>query len=391
MAEPPGAGRVNSPEVIFVGAFQAAVAGGGIGGQLYACRVLLESPLRSRFRWVLIDSTMSSVPPPPLWKRTAVAIVRLTRFTWHAVARPRARVLIFVGDGPSFLEKGVMVMVAAALGHWVVLCPRSGMVVDDLRNSAVYRWFIPRVLRCADVVICQGERWRDFYRAAGRLDDNRLMVIPNWIRVADYATPVRRENAAAAAGVVFLFLGWLEEFKGAGDLIAAIAEAAGRLDGAVFEICGDGSMAARLKQEVEHLGISRLVRFRGWVEGKEKQALLSVADVLVIPSRREGMPNAALEAMASGIPVLATRVGGLPDLVTDGETGWLVDAADPQALAQALERCVRERWRLRDMGLAAARSVRNNHDIDVAWPKMQQALSAERPNDGIGQLKSGAR
>lgn len=366
------------PVVIFVGSFKGALQDGGVGGQMYACHSLVDSPISGIVDWCKIDSTMTSIPPPGLFKRGLWAATRTVTLAWELLRNPRARVLIFAGDGPSLVEKGCMVLLARGLRRHVVFCPRSGMVIDDLERSAFFRRFVPHVLRNASVVLCQSEGWAQWYGRIGGLAPQDIEVIPNWIRAADYAELAAGQALAPTGPVVFLYMGWLEEFKGIRDLVAAVAIAGDALDGAIFEICGDGSLAALLRQETATLGVADRFRFHGWVAGDEKRAALRRADVLVMPSHREGMPNAALEAMASGIPVLATRAGGLPDLVQEGHTGWLVEPRDPHALAGALTRCVVERDLLRARGIEALERVRNNHDISVAWPRVLRALRIDK-------------
>jgi glycosyltransferase involved in cell wall biosynthesis len=365
------------PVVIFVGSFKGALQDGGVGGQMYACHSLVDSPISTVVDWRKIDSTMTSIPPPALFKRGLRAAARTVRLTCEMLRAPRARVLIFAGDGPSLVEKGCMVLLARSLRRHVVLCPRSGMVIDDFERSAFFRRFIPLVLRNASVVLCQSPGWAQWYGRIGGVAPQRIEVIPNWIRAADYANLAAGRENGPTGQIVFLYMGWLEEFKGIRDLVSAVAIARDALDGAVFEICGDGSLAALVRQESAALGVADRFQFRGWVAGVDKRAALRRANVLVMPSHREGMPNAALEAMASGIPVLATRVGGLPDLVQEGRTGWLVEPRDPHALAAALVRCVVERDSLRSRGIEALERVRNNHDISVAWPRVLRALRIE--------------
>ncbi len=344
---------------------------------MYACRSLLDSPISQVVAWRLIDSTMRSLPPPGLFSRGLLAAARTARVALEMVRDPRARLLIFSGDGPSFAEKGAMVLMARLLRRHVVFCPRSGLVIDDFDGSAFFRWFIPLVIRSASVLLCQSARWAQWYGAAGRLATNRVEVVPNWIRVADYAELANARGASGSGKVVFLYMGWLEEFKGIRDLVAAVAAAREGLCGAVFEICGDGSLFESVKRQAADLGVADLFRFHGWVTGEAKRAALRRANVVIVPSHREGLPNVALEAMASGLPVLATRVGGLPDLVQDGRTGWLVEPGDPPALGAAIVRCVAQRDSLNETGVEALRFVRNNHDIGVAWPRVLRALRIE--------------
>jgi glycosyltransferase involved in cell wall biosynthesis len=370
------------PTVIFVGSFKGAIESGGVGGQMYACRSLIDSPISDHVQWRQIDSTMRSLPPPGLFSRAMRAAGRTVRLLLELLRRPRARVLVFAGDGPSFAEKGLMVLIARLLGHHVVFSPRSGMVIDDFARSRFFRWFMPLVVCKTSVLLCQSARWARWYGERARIESHRIEIVPNWVRLQDYAGLAAARGPVVRDRVVFLYMGWLEEFKGIRDLVAAVGAARSELGDAEFEVCGDGSLSACVRQEVAELGLTDRFVFHGWVTGEAKREALARADVLVMPSHREGLPNAALEAMASGLPVLATRVGGLPDLVEHGRTGWLVEPSDPRGLGRALAECVSRRQSLRAIGVEALEFVRNNHDLGVAWPRVMRALRIDPAVDG---------
>jgi glycosyltransferase involved in cell wall biosynthesis len=104
------------------------------------------------------------------------------------------------------------------------------------------------------------------------------------------------------------------------------------------------------------------VEFLGWRDDVE--ALLHRWDVFVMPSLEEGFGIAALEAMAAGLPVVATAVGGIPELVKDGETGWLVPPADPQALAGRLRSLLRDSGLRQAMGIAGHSRAQDHFSMD---------------------------
>src|SRR5204863_7072488 len=110
------------------------------------------------------------------------------------------------------------------------------------------------------------------------------------------------------------------------------------------------------------LGLGDRVRFLGHVE--DVPALLGTADAFVLPSLSEAFPNAAIEAMAAGLPVVASRVGGLPDLVDEGRTGVLVPPSDPRALADALTALIADPEAATALGRAAHDEVRARYSFD---------------------------
>ncbi len=179
-------------------------------------------------------------------------------------------------------------------------------------------------------------------RSAGGLP---IAMIPNGVD-ADRFTP--DETPSRQGPVRCVFVGRLVRQKG----LDVLLEALGRLpESACLEvtIVGDGPLRRDLTAQAARLGLDRMVRFAGWVSRADMPDLLRRADAFVFPSRDEGMPNALLEAMASGLAVAATRIAGNEELVEEGETGFLVPPDDPASLAVALARLAGDRnlcWRL---------------------------------------------
>lgn len=145
-------------------------------------------------------------------------------------------------------------------------------------------------------------------------------------------------------------------------LIAAAAALAPVCPHLRYQIVGDGSRRAELEALARARGVDGIVEFLGHRE--DVPALLAQADVFVLPSRSEAFPNGAIEAMAAGLPVIASAVGGLLDLVAPDRTGILVDPGDPQALAGALQSLVETPSRARAMGAAAREDVLARYSFD---------------------------
>jgi glycosyltransferase involved in cell wall biosynthesis len=145
----------------------------------------------------------------------------------------------------------------------------------------------------------------------------------------------------------------LEPIKGLGYLLEAFAEVARECGDVRLEIAGDGSLRSTLEGESRRLAVSGHVSFLGWRE--DLPDVMAGWDVFVLPSLDEGFPIAALEAMAAGLPVVASAVGGLVELVQNGETGWLVPAAAPAELAMRLRELMSDRRICERMGNAGRR------------------------------------
>lgn len=154
----------------------------------------------------------------------------------------------------------------------------------------------------------------------------------------------------AHQGVVLGAACRLDLIKGLTYLFEALAKLTPEFPDLRLEIAGDGDFRSSLEQEVERLGISRRVSFLGW--RTDLPEVMAGWDIFVLPSLDEGLPIAALEAMAAGLPVIASAVGGLCELVKDGETGWLVPPAVPAELVLRLRKLIQDSGQREAMGIA---------------------------------------
>ena len=153
-----------------------------------------------------------------------------------------------------------------------------------------------------------------------------------------------------------LFVGRHATQKSLDVLLDAFA-AMPRRDGVTLRLVGDGPTKAALREQAQRLGIDGSVEFCGWAKREEIPSILSEADAFVLASNDEGMPIVMLEACAAGLPVVATALPGIQQVIAHGETGLLVPVGDRSALAAALQRIVDEPERRRAMGAAARRLV----------------------------------
>jgi glycosyltransferase involved in cell wall biosynthesis len=183
-----------------------------------------------------------------------------------------------------------------------------------------------------------------------------IPIIPNGVDIERFTAEGRDWSTAS-----ILSVGRVVHQKGLDLGLMALAD----LQDLAWEwrIVGDGPQAAHLREILKREGLEDRVEFLGWAGAAELAAEYRRASLFVFPSRHEGMPNALLEAMASGLPVIASQIAGNEELVVPGETGILVPPDDPDALREAL------RWLLVDesarerMGLAARRRV----EADFRW------------------------
>jgi glycosyltransferase involved in cell wall biosynthesis len=194
----------------------------------------------------------------------------------------------------------------------------------------------------------------------------RVGVVPN----VTGGLPGAAAGAAADAGDAggegepgyLLFVGRLRIRKGVEVLLAALAELRRRVPTAVLRIAGNGEHRAALEACADELGVRDAVSFLGTCDAARVRRLLGGAIAMVVPSIYEGMPLVVLEAMAAGTPVVASAVSGIPEVVVDGETGWLVPPESPAALAATLAAVLADPAEAARRGAAGRRRVVENYN-----------------------------
>jgi glycosyltransferase involved in cell wall biosynthesis len=219
-----------------------------------------------------------------------------------------------------------------------------GHVLDGYFPPAVTRFFVgvERALaRRTDRLVTVSPRLRADLLAMGIGRPEQVAVIPLGLdlerfRRARPETPILRALLGLGTdGPLLGIVGRLVPIKDHATLFQALALLEPRDSPAHLVVVGDGEERVRLEALAGQLGLSHRVHFLGW--RSDLETILPELDMVICASKNEGTPVALIEAMAAGVPVLSTDVGGVADLVTHGETGWLVRAGDSPALAQAIQ------------------------------------------------------
>jgi glycosyltransferase involved in cell wall biosynthesis len=164
-------------------------------------------------------------------------------------------------------------------------------------------------------------------------------VVPNGVDLERFC-PIRKEEARERCGIssigfIFMYVGRLIPGKGLEPLLEAFWSL-GSLREAKLYLVGNGGFRRNLEERAQGLGIGNRIVFAGARLHDEIPLWLNAADCLILPSFSEGCPNVVLEASACGCPIIATRIGGIPEIIKHGENGILVEPGDPAGLARAM-------------------------------------------------------
>jgi glycosyltransferase involved in cell wall biosynthesis len=212
----------------------------------------------------------------------------------------------------------------------------------------------------------------------GRLQEGRTHVIPNGIDLAQFALADRVKEVEKN---YILYLGRLNKLKGVDLLIEALPRVYDRAGTIPVYIAGTGPESEMLRDLVKKREVDKTVSFLGFVEGKRKASLIRNAGVVVLPSRFENSPLTVLEAMACGRPVVAARVGGIPELVIEGSTGLLFEADNTVQLADRIVTVLQNPDIRRKLGSEAHRRARA-HSWAIVAKRVREVYQASLRQGG---------
>jgi colanic acid/amylovoran biosynthesis glycosyltransferase len=238
---------------------------------------------------------------------------------------------------------------------------------DATAHLRAHPWSYRQLFRAGDLFCPVSASLKTRIVAAG-CPEEKVVVLGSGIDVGRFAWAPRQPVSGGPMRLVTVAR--LVEKKGVADALEAVGRLVQRGTNVTYTIAGDGPLRPRLERRIEELGLSARVRLLGWVDGERIPGLLAEAHVVVAPSitapdgDQEGIPNVLKEAMASGMPVVSTRHSGIPELVDDGVSGFLVAEGDVPALTDRLAYLADhvEIWPA--MGRAGRTKVEEQFDIE---------------------------
>ncbi|HSR94490.1 MAG TPA: glycosyltransferase family 4 protein [Solirubrobacterales bacterium] len=321
----------------------------GPGGIPAVVRALLRSPLAERYRFETIPTHRDRNPVRRLvlFGRSLIALAR-----WCAGPGPRIAHVHMAARG-SMYRKALVVAVVKAMRRPVILHVHAGSGDIDAfldRLGPLRRRILRAAFAAADRVLSVSASSAGTLRA--RLIDAEIVVVPNAPpEVVPNVLRPRREE------VEILFLGGFDNpVKGGAVLLDALPSLLRRCPRTRVLLAGPGQGPATLPDGV---------RWGGWLDEAAKDEAFRAADLFAMPSLSEGLPVALLEAMARGLPIVVSRIGGVPEVVTDGVDAVLVEPGDAAELAARLGDLVDDPDRRRELGEAAIERARRLADDDV--------------------------
>jgi len=300
-------------------------------------------------------------------KKMAVALSSLGRLLGLLLKNEVALLHVHASDRVSFWRKLIYIMITFAAARPVVLHMHAGTFMHFYTNRCgpLAKWLVRFVLEKSEYVIGLSSQWKANLGSIAK--GVNVVCIYNSVSIS----PLRVVTAQKQSHPILLFLGRLGQGKGAYDLLEAVARIGHLFPDVELQCGGDGELE-HVRCRAKSLGIGENVRILGWVKGEEKQRLLDEATVYVLPSYHEGLPMGVLEAMAEGVPVITTTVGGIPDLIDSGVDGILIEPGDIDALASAIALLLGNADLRASMGLAAKQKIMERFCAEKVLPQLEE-------------------
>lgn len=333
----------------------------GMGGVRAVVRGYLDAGLFERYHCVYVASHRAGstwlkiTTALKAWVRVGVLLRRLDAPLVHVQTASRG----------SFWRKFVVCQLARAAGRPYIVHLHGGGFSRFYEHECgpIRRRFIRSTLAHAALVIALSEEWRE--RLLRICPTARVEILHNAVRIPDRD----RSQPRADRHPTLLFLGHLLPDKGIFELVTAFAHIAKRIPDLKLVLGGVGQADA-VRELAGKLGVSERLELPGWLGPESKSAALAASTIFLLPSYHEGMPMALLEAMSWGVPVIATPVGGIPQIVTQEVNGLLVPPRDVEALTAAIERLLKDPALRARLGEAARTTIETGFSLEDAMRKL---------------------
>lgn len=283
-----------------------------------------------------------------------IAVVRTLLFS---IFKKEVIFHIHTASKGSFFRKAILIKMVTLFGKKVCLHMHGGGFDRFLEGSnGKKKAERIKVLQKATRIISLSDSWKRYY--SKYVEESRIVVLRNPV-VNNETVKQKQININLFR---FLYLGRMSKEKGTYDLLQAVK----KIEDMSFllQLYGDGDLSG-ISQFIQDHHLSHRVVVNGWVPYAEIGRILKSSDALVLTSYAEGLPMAVLEAMGHGLPVIASRVGGIPEVVLNGKTGFLVDAGDIETIADRMKKLIQNPTMAREMGECGTQLAQESFDINT--------------------------
>jgi glycosyltransferase involved in cell wall biosynthesis len=291
-------------------------------------------------------------------------ILGLIKLSWTLATDSINIVHAHPSENLGFYRYIPFLLVSKCMQKKVIFHIHGGMFDEFYKSqSSIQKKIVKSALLSCDMVICLSEYWASVFRHIGV---SKIVVIKNTV-----FQPETNPYNPLSNGITFM--GFIEPRKGIYDLIKALPKIDKHIE-LTLNICGSGddsTLDALINVNKSNVTIIK----HGWIDSKQKDAILRDTLIFILPSYHEGLPMVVLEAMAYGVPVISTPVGGIPELIENGIDGFLVNPGDINALTKAINQLNSDRDLRIQMSKASFAKIKDGYTMDASFKALHRVYS----------------
>lgn len=278
----------------------------------------------------------------------------MIKYLFHLMFKDVDIIHLHVSANISFYRKSIFGLIGKMFGKKIIYHIHAARFYDFFCNPSnmFLEKYIQAILQSANAVVCLCQDWKANLVKKYRLTN--VSIIRNPVAMA----PILKERNSNQT-VKLLFMGFLIESKGIMDLLEVCRGLAVRGINYELAICGKGELTRTINRFIQDHSLERHIKNMGWVQNAEKERIFEQTDILILPSYKEGMPIAILEAFSYGLSVVSTTISCIPEIVKDEINGFLVAPGDKHSLLERINELIDNkalRNKISRNNLAAARN-----------------------------------
>ena len=283
--------------------------------------------------------------------------------------------------GSGFLKDSPFILMAKLFRKKIVIHQHNKGMADDV-DRLPYRWLLPLCYKDAKVILLSWYLYPDIEKVVKKED---VFICPNGIKVQEFKSLINDNEKKARIGELenwvprLLFLSNLIESKGVLVLLDALKILKDKGYSFICDFVGGETKeidAKRFNEEVEKRGLNEIAIYQGRKYGVEKEEFFEMCDVFTLPTSNDCFPLVLLEAMAHRIPLVSTPIGGIPDVIKDGENGLIAESKNPVSLAHCIGKLLDSKELRKRMGENGYQRLKELYTDDIFENNLNQIINA---------------
>jgi glycosyltransferase involved in cell wall biosynthesis len=348
------------------------------GGIVALHQALFDAPQQGRLSFVFFPFASAAPFTENLASRLVRIVIDSARFVARLLREPALRIVhVNTAPDPRALLRDSWLVILCALTRRKVVLQIHG-AVNMAACPGVVRWLAARAFALCGRILVFSRKDADLVAALA--PGVPVQTFPNAIRTADFAAgdpSLAKDEPRSAAGKTVLCLCRMIRQKGVFDLLEAVPDILKECEDTTFVLAGDGPVLAELREAARRKGLEKSVRLPGHLSYADVRKALGAADVFALPTYyMEGMPTAILQAMAAGLPVVASPAGGIAEVVKDGVHGFIVPPRNPSILAGRILLLLKNDALRNRIAKANAEFARREFDVAVVLEKIEMLYAS---------------